>query len=162
VTDGVSRGGCCTGGRPVPAEASWWFDCQEFGEVEVADRQQRFGGGAFMQVGWQCLQPGDALGLHRRQFGDGITPALDAAASVGWGADVDGGPARGLGGSMASLAFGIGHRPVADRPTRHAPLKRKPETLPRDQGLRQNHRRRRARAPSVRFAPLARPTLRLC
>jgi hypothetical protein len=63
------------------------------------------------------------LSLHRCQFGDGITPALDAAASVGWGADAGGGLTGGLSSSVTGLTFGIGHRPVADRLARHAPLR---------------------------------------
>jgi hypothetical protein len=66
--------------QSVPAEASWWLDSLEFGEVEFTDRLQRVGGGAFVQAGRQSLEPSDALILHRRQFGDGIPPALDAAA----------------------------------------------------------------------------------
>ena len=56
--------------RSVPSEASWWLDRLDFGEVEFADGLQGLGGGAFVQVGRQCVQPGDALGLHRCQLGD--------------------------------------------------------------------------------------------
>ena len=109
--------------RSIPAEASWWLDGLDFGEVEFADGLQGLGGGAFVQVGRQCFQPGDALGLHCCQFGDGITPALDAAAAVGWVSVARDGLVSGLGSSVASLAFGIGHRPVADRFARHGPLR---------------------------------------
>ena len=100
----------------VPAEASWRLDGLEFGEVEVADRLQGLGGGAVLEVGWQCLEPGGAVRLRRRQFGDGITPALDTASPVDWAANLDGGLAGGLGGAAAGLAFGIGHRLIADWP----------------------------------------------
>jgi hypothetical protein len=72
------------------------------------------------------------LGLHRCQLGDSITPALDAAASVGWVSDVRDGLVSGLGGSVASLAFGIGHRPVTDRLARHAPLRTVTSRYPDD------------------------------
>ena len=71
--------------QSVPAEPSWWLEGLEVREVEVADFLQRLGGGAIAQVGRQCFQPSDALSLHRGQFGDGVAPALDAAASVGAG-----------------------------------------------------------------------------
>jgi hypothetical protein len=59
------------------------------------------------------------LSLRRRQFSNGITPALDTAALVGWAADLGDGLASGLGSSAAGLAFGIGHRLVADWLARH-------------------------------------------
>jgi hypothetical protein len=91
---------CLDRDQSVPAEPSWWLDSLEVGEVEFTDRLQGIGGCAFVQAGRHCLEPSDALTLHRCQFGDGITPALDAAASVGWGADAGGGLTRGLSSSV--------------------------------------------------------------
>jgi len=34
--------------RSISAEAAGWNDCLEFSEVEVADRDQRLGGGAVL------------------------------------------------------------------------------------------------------------------
>ena len=50
--------------RSVAAEAARRVDRLEFGEVEIADRLQRVGRRAVLQVGRQCLQPGGVLGLQ--------------------------------------------------------------------------------------------------
>ncbi len=52
--------------RSVPAEPSWRVDCLEVGEIEFTDRLQRLGGGAFMQAGRQCFQPGGIPECHAK------------------------------------------------------------------------------------------------
>lgn len=59
------------------------MDCLEFGEVEIADGLQGIGDGAVVQFGRQGVQPGGILGLQCGQIGDGVAPALGAAATVG-------------------------------------------------------------------------------
>ena len=49
----------------ISAEAARRNDCLEFSEVEVADRVQRLGGGAVLEVVWQGFQPGGVLTLQR-------------------------------------------------------------------------------------------------
>ena len=131
----------------LPDRRGWWFAWRERSGACMANSQSlpkpRGGSTAWISerassqtackasaVAPSCRLGGsassqamDALGLHRCQFGDGITPALDAAASVGWVSDARDGLVSGLGSSVTGLAFGIGHRPVADRFARRAPLR---------------------------------------
>jgi hypothetical protein len=58
--------------RPKPPRN----DCLEFGEVEVADRVQRLGGGAVLEVLRQCLQGGGIMTLQRDQLGDSVRQRL--------------------------------------------------------------------------------------
>ena len=50
------------------------------GEVEVADRLQRLGGGAVLEVLWQGFQPGGIVTLQGDQLGDSVAPTLGATA----------------------------------------------------------------------------------
>ena len=116
----------------VPAEAAWWFDCVEFGQVEVADRLQRIGDGAVLQADRQSLQPGRMLSLQRGQFGDSVPPTLGATAVV----DQSTGPdhrrtSSSTSGTAACLTFGIGQGPFTDRLARHGSTPKRDVTKPR-------------------------------
>jgi hypothetical protein len=73
----------------ISAEAAGRNDCLEFGEVEVADREQRLGGGAVLEVLWQSFQPGGILTLQRDQLGDSVAPTLGATAVIKGSPDPD-------------------------------------------------------------------------
>jgi hypothetical protein len=88
-------------------------------EVEIDHRLQGHGGGAVAQALGQRLEPRDALGLDRAQFGQGVVPALPSAAPRRPGL-LDGRRRlkRRLPGAPAGLALGVGQRgvPSGSRP----------------------------------------------
>src|ERR1035437_5843318 len=113
-----------TGGfGSVAAEASWGLDRLQLGEVEVADFPQCICRCSVLEIVGQSLKPRGIVGLQRQQLGDGITPASCVAAVIGRAPGAGGGQAGGAGGTIARLALGIGQRLVADRLTRHVPLR---------------------------------------
>jgi hypothetical protein len=84
-------------------------DRGEVAEIEVDDGLKRLGSGAVAQAVGQAVGPGGVLGLRGEQLGDGIAPALGAAAPI-CGPAVAKHGRRLLGelaGTMASLALGI-------------------------------------------------------
>ena len=66
----------------ISAEATRRNDCLEFSEVEIADREQRLGGGAVLEALWQGFQPGGVVTLQRGQLGDSVAPTLGATAVI--------------------------------------------------------------------------------
>ena len=62
-------------------------------------------------------------GFAARKFGGGIVAAAGAAAVVGWATGAQHRFACGPCRRIASLAFSVGHRPVADRLSWHGPLR---------------------------------------
>ena len=86
-------------------------EVMKIGQVEIADCPQRIGGGAVLQVVRQRFQPGGILRLQFHQFGDGVMPASGPAAMIR-AARADDRRASRARGTMAGLAFGIGHRPA--------------------------------------------------
>ena len=67
----------------IAPEAARWHDGDQFVEVETHDRLQSLAGSALLKVFGQSLEPLRVLALQDDEFGDGIAPALSAAASVG-------------------------------------------------------------------------------
>ena len=67
----------------IAPEASRWHNGDQFVEVEIDDRLQCVDGSALLKVFGQSLEPLRVLTLQDDEFGDGIAPALGAAASVG-------------------------------------------------------------------------------
>ena len=98
----------------IAAEAAWWHDGDQFVEVEIDDRLQCFAGSALLKVFGQRLEPSRVLALQGDEFGDGIAPALGAAASVGRSPVMDYRPGCGARGAMPGLSLGIGQRSVAE------------------------------------------------
>src|ERR1700740_2053306 len=89
-------------GALIAPEAARWQDGDQFVEVEIDDRLQCLAGSALLEVFGQSLEPLRVLALQDVEFGDGIAPALSAAASVGrWpgmGYPAGGGPRGGVPG----------------------------------------------------------------
>src|SRR5574337_1449816 len=107
----------------ISAEAARWNDRLELGEVEIADRLQRLGGGAVLEVLWHGFQPGGVLTLQHGQFGDGVAPTPGAAAVIEGPPYPDCRRAGLPSGATARLALGVGHRPLAGRFAWHGPLR---------------------------------------
>jgi len=100
--------------RLIAPEAARWHDGDQFVEIEIDDRLQCLAGSALLKVFGQRLEPLRVLALKDDEFGDGIAPALSAAASVGrWPVMVHR-PGCGTSGAMAGLSLGIGQRSVAE------------------------------------------------
>ena len=110
-------------GGSVSTEAARWLDGLEFGEVEFADGLECLGGCAVVQAWRHRLLLGGILRLERHQHGDGVTPTLGAAAQVAGAAEADDRFVCVAGRPVAGLAFGVGHRPVADRLAWHGQLR---------------------------------------
>ena len=103
----------------IAPEAARWQDGDQFVEVEIDDRLQCLAGSALLKVFGQSLEPLRVLALQDDEFGDGIAPALGAAASVGrWPVMVHR-PGCGTSGAVPGLSFGIGQRSVAERLAGH-------------------------------------------
>jgi len=120
----------------VPTKSSRWVDCLKIGQVELAKGPQGVGSGAVLQVVRQGFEPAGILRLQFRQFGNSVVPAPGAAAMIGWAArayDRGSGRAR---GAMTGLAFGIRHRPVADRFARHGSTPKRDVTKPKAHSVR--------------------------
>jgi hypothetical protein len=107
----------------IAAEASGRLDCCEFVEVEVVDGLQRLGGGAFLKVVGQGLEPRPIFGLEGEQDADSLVPALGTASAVGRSPVVDHRPCCGAGGAMSGLSLGSGHRFVAEGRAGHGLLR---------------------------------------
>jgi len=83
-------------------------------EVERDDCFEGVGGGAVMEVFWQCLEPCGVFDLERQQHGNGISPSLGTAAPVGATAWMRGGQRRWRqAGTVAGLTLGIAEGMVA-------------------------------------------------
>ena len=76
-------------GCSIPAEAAWWFDRQQLGEVEFDDRSQSFRHDAVLLVVGQAFEPRGIPGLQVGEFGARIVPSLAQAAPIGRAADAD-------------------------------------------------------------------------
>src|SRR5215467_14206323 len=103
----------------IAPEAARWHDGDQFVEVEIDDRLQCLAGSALLKVFRQSLEPLRVLALQDDEFGDGIAPALSAAAPVcRWPVMVHR-PGCGTSGAMPGLSLGIGQRSVAEGLARH-------------------------------------------
>ena len=103
--------------RSISAGAAGRTDGLKFREVEVADRVQRLGGGAVLQVLRQSVQPGGILTLQRGQLGDSVAPTLGATAAIKGSPCPNWRCSRGPSSATARLALGVGNRcarPIAD------------------------------------------------
>ena len=67
----------------IAPKAAWRHDGDHFVEVEIDDRLQCLAGSTLLKVFGQSFEPLRVLALQDDEFGDGIAPALSAAASVG-------------------------------------------------------------------------------
>src|ERR1700756_4832749 len=108
----------------IAPEAARWHDGDQFVEVEIDDRLQSLTGSALLKVFGQSLEPLRVLALQDDEFGNGIAPALGAAAAVGGSPVMDHRLGWGTGGAMPGLSLGIGHWSVAKRLVRHEVLLR--------------------------------------
>jgi hypothetical protein len=98
----------------IASEAVRRLDSDEFVEVEIENGLQCLTGGSVAQRLGQCFEPLRVLVLQGDEFGDGIVPALMAAAAVGGSAVADDRGA-GVARAIAGLPLGPGKRPVASR-----------------------------------------------
>src|SRR4051794_5466780 len=73
--------------------------------------------------------PGGIVRLQVCQLGDSIAPAPSSAAMVGWAAYADRRLAPHARGSVAGLAFGVGHGCFADRFARHGSTPKRDVTI---------------------------------
>src|SRR5208283_1447244 len=70
-------------GGSSAAEAPRRLDRLELAEIELADCLKGLGGGAFLEVVGQGVEPRLILGLQREQVADGVAPAPGSAALIG-------------------------------------------------------------------------------
>src|SRR5246127_5393429 len=103
----------------IAPEAARWHDGDQFVEVEIGDRLQSLTGSALLKVFGQSLEPLRVLALQDDEFGDGIAPALRAAASAGRRAGMVHRPGCGTSGAVPGLSLGIAQRSVAERLAGH-------------------------------------------
>jgi hypothetical protein len=71
--------------------SQWRHDRCEVGEIEIDDRLEGDVGRGVAEAVGQDIMPGGVVGLQREQLGDGVAPALRAAAPVGRSVIMDSG-----------------------------------------------------------------------
>ncbi len=95
--------------RSVSAVSAWRLDAEQLTEINLGDGLQDRGCGGVAQTVRQGVIPGRIFGLQVDQHGNGIVPALQAGAPIGWPPVTNN--RRCLVGlvarAMAGLAFGI-------------------------------------------------------
>ncbi len=102
-------------GWSVPTEAARRNNRLKFAEVEIADRAQRLRGRAVLKVVRQAFQPRRELNLCFHEASDVVGLARGPAAMISWTTRADDRHAGGARGTIAGLAFGIGHGCFTDR-----------------------------------------------
>jgi hypothetical protein len=75
----------------IATVAAWRLNANQNIEIEIDNGLQGFGGSGVAETVRQGVVPGGVFGLQGEQPGDGVVPALQAGAPVGWPAVADDG-----------------------------------------------------------------------
>jgi hypothetical protein len=70
--------------RSISAVSAWRLDAKEITEINLGDGLQDCGCGGVAQTVWQGVIPGRIFGLQGDQRCNGVVPALQAGAPIGW------------------------------------------------------------------------------
>jgi len=109
IFPGIAGQKFLTSFRSVSAVSAWRLDAEQFTEINLGDGLQDRGCWGFAQTVRQGVMPGRIFGLQGEQHCNGVVPALQPGAPIGWPPITNN--RRCLVGlvarAMAGLAFGI-------------------------------------------------------